>query len=339
MNKKEILVNPPYNIGNDICLFKRRKYYVSELQTLYLKDVLVTNNGICFKNSKIIPGSIQEYTDKTRIFELTGLLQIKCNKLLTFNDNHQYLIIHHPWLNYYHWLTESIPKLWLVKNETRSMILLLPHNYKNILYVQESLKPFKFKGIQYYPDNCNIHLANVAIPQIKPICCYYDPYLVNDIRDFYIDYVQRETTVNIDLGNKIYIKRGDNPRRKIVNEEDVINKLESFGFTSISAEKFSFYEQISFSKRIKYLISNGSGLTNMHFMNKQSTVMELFKKKTNINDFHDLVIWYLASALGLKYFYQQCRPVDKKMDMFRADLFVDIKILCENVSRMLLNKV
>jgi capsular polysaccharide biosynthesis protein len=310
---------------------------VSNLKSMHLKNVLVTNNGICFKDLKIIPGSMQNYPDKIRIFELNGLLQMKFNKLLTFNDKHHYLVIHHPWLNYYHWLTESIPKIWLAKQKISSMILLLPDYYKNFGYIRESLSPFKFKGIDYIPNNCNVILANVTIPQIKPICCYYDPDLLNEIRTFYREFIQRETSIDTNLGEKIYIMRGNSPRRRIVNEEDVMALLENFGFTSINAEQFSFFEQISFSNKIKYLISNGSGLTNIHFMNEQSTVLELYKKKTNINDFHDLAIWYLSSGLGIKYFQQQNNPVDKEMDMFKADLFVDLKLLQKNVYYMLNN--
>jgi capsular polysaccharide biosynthesis protein len=336
MIRKEIMVRLPYNVKKDSCLFKRKKYYVSNLQTMHLKNVIVTNNGICFKDLKIIPGTVQKHPDKMRIFELNGLLQIKINKLITFNDSDQYLIIHHPWLNYYHWLTETIPKLWLIKDNISSLILLLPLYYKNVGYVMESLKPFDFK-IEYIPDNYNIKLANVVIPQIKPICCYYDPDLVTEIRDFYIDYVQRKTSIVISLGERIYIIRGNSQRRKILNEDDVIKLLEKFGFLAINAEKFSLFEQISLFRKVKYLISNGSGLTNIHFMEEQSAVLELYKKKTNINDFHDLAIWYLASALGIKYFQQEENPIDKEMDMFRADLVVNLKTLKRNVTNMLLS--
>jgi hypothetical protein len=73
----------------------------------------------------------------------------------------------------------------------------------------------------------------------------------------------------------------------------------------------------------------------MLFMKENSVVMELHKTITNINDFHDKVLWHLASVLGLQYFHQWCDPIDNGKDMYIANLKVDIRALERNAEKCL----
>jgi len=83
----------------------------------------------------------------------------------------------------------------------------------------------------------------------------------------------------------------------------------------------------------KFLVSNGSGLTNMMFMPPGCVTLELRKRITNHDDFLDRVIWYFATACDLKYAQQSCEPVKKEADMYIADLRVDIPTLKVNIER------
>lgn len=338
MYNKTIYVKPPLNSKRNNCLFYRRSYEIALLKILQIKNITATYDGICFKNSRIIKESVQAYPDKIRIFELESQLQFKNKLIKHYSGNNQYLMIHHPWLNYYHWLTEAIPRIWLVKDILNQVTLLLPDYYKNIKFVQESLKPFKHKKIEYIPNGYNIRIDNAIIPQIKPFCSSYDPDVVNEIRSFYIEYAKKSKTKTPALNNRIYIMRGNNMRRIILNEEDLMRIFEKYDFSSVRAESFSFLEQVLFSENAECLISNGSGLTNMHFMKEGSTVLELQKKITNINDFHDKVLWHLASALNLNYYYFICEPENKHHDMYTANLKIDLKKFEDRIIKMLNHK-
>jgi capsular polysaccharide biosynthesis protein len=324
MVARTVNVYPPVNLKRVNCLYSKRSYDISPLKVLTINDVDATNNGICFRHFRIIKESVQAYPDKIKIFELEGQLHFRQRPIKYYVDSNRYLLIHHPWLNYYHWLTESIPRIWLVKKILDSLILLLPEHYKNIEFVQESLKAFKFKDIVYIPSGFNMRIGNAVIPQIKPICSSYYPSVLFELRDFFLEYAK---SVNIrvpKLGERLYIIRGNSSRRKIVNEYALMEVLKKFDFISVDATSYSFFEQVLFSEKLKYLISNGSGLTNMHFMNDGTTVMELQKRMTNENDFHDKVLWHLASALNLNYWYFVCSPVNRKDDLYIADLKIDI---------------
>jgi capsular polysaccharide biosynthesis protein len=335
MGRKIIYVNPPLNIKEYPHLFYKRSYESTPLQVLKINNVTATYNGICFKNFEIIKESVQAYPDKIKIFELEGELQLRSKLIKSYAGKNQYLIIHHPWLNYYHWLTEAIPRIWLVKKILDSLILLLPEHYKNIEFVQDSLKPFKFKDVIYVPSGFNMRIGNAVIPQIKPICSSYYPEVLSELRNFYILFARGLRIQVPELGERVYIIRGNSLRRKIVNENALIEVLKKFDFNSVDATSFSFFEQVLFSEKLKYLISNGSGLTNMHFMNAGTTVMELQKRITNENDFHDKVLWHLASALKLNYWFFVCPPVNKKDDMYTADLKTDINKFENLLTKML----
>jgi capsular polysaccharide biosynthesis protein len=324
MNQSIIYIKKPENRSKSKS-FGSHKYLLFKPKILRLNDISVTQNGICFKNSRMILESVQAYPDKKKIFELSGKIQLQTNPTTTFLDTEPILIIHNPWINYYHWLTETIPRIWIVRKFLSDLTLILPDFYKNLEYVTGSLKPFKFKKVIYVPDNHNVYVKNAVIPQIKPFCNYYDPRILSDLRAYYVSYVKHLNIPNPNLGDRIYILRGESLRRKIVNEPELIAFLKKYDFKSINAEQYSFYEQVSILNKAKFLISNGTGLTNMHFMNEHSCVLELKKRITNMEDFNDLVLWYMASGLNLNYYYFHCDPMIKSENMYRADLLINIK--------------
>jgi capsular polysaccharide biosynthesis protein len=339
MSLRRIHINLPINGRSNNCLFQRRSYVINPLNILELNDIIATHEGLIFKNSQIITESVQNYPDKIKIFELEGRLKLRNFHKKHYTGNTLYLLIHHPWLNYYHWLTEAIPRLWSVRDVLNEMILLLPEKYKEVKFVQESLKPFRHLNLEYIPDNYNASVKHAIIPQIKPFCSNYDPDVVNDIKTFYIEYARKCKIIPQILNKRLYIIRGDSMRRRIINEEEVIYKLDDYDFKSIKAQSYSFYEQILFSENTDYLISNGSGLTNMHFMKERTSVLELQKKRTNINDFHDKVLWYLASVLNLRYYYLSCKPVNRHQDMYTANLKINLKSFEKVLIKMLNEKV
>jgi len=331
----KINVTLPVNFKRSDCLHFRSEYSIFPLKILTLKKITATYDGICFKNSQLIRESVQAYPDKIRIFELGAQLQFANQPFVSYSGEKPYLLIHHPWLNYYHWLTEAIPRIWLVRNHLSELILLLPEYYKSVRFVQESLKPFNIKKTEYIPHGCNIKVSNAVVPQIKPVCSSYDPDVLSAIRSFYIEHAKTKRIKTPVSGERIYIMRGNNPRRRILNEERLMKVLENHNFRSVRAESYSFPEQVLIAENTTYLISNGSGLTNMHFMRQGSSVMELQKRITNMNDFHDKVLWHLSSALNLKYFYFICEPEDKEQDMYTANLKINIKRFEKLIIRML----
>ena len=330
-----IHISPPKNVSGYSYLFFKRSYKIFPLKILEARNVTVTSDGICFHNSEIIKESVQAIPDKVRIFELSGNLQLKTSPTIHLQDKKRYLLIFHPWINYYHWLTESVPRLWLARDILNEVVVLLPESYKKLKYVQESILPFNLKNIEYFPDGNNIKVRNAIIPQIKPICSYYHPDVVCNLRRFYVEFA-KNICKDVPIKNdRLYILRGNSMRRRIINENEVLEVLDKFNFLSVDATSFAFLDQVVFSDHARFLVSNGSGLTNMHFMRSGTSVMELQKRITNLNDFHDRVLWHLSSVLKINYYYFICDPVNKQEDLYHANLKINTKNLENRIKEFL----
>jgi len=254
--------------------------------------------------------------------------------LVILDDDNTYLAIHHPWFNYYHWVCESLFRLWMVRGRLDDLVLLLPEYYRDADFIVGSLEPFKIKNIYYIPNGKSLMVKNLCLPQVKPLCDSYDARQLKQVRDFYLDYIRDEKRVSTNLGDKLYVSRQMAPRRKVVNEDEIIEVLKKYGFAIYNPEKYPFLEQVSIFSNVKFLVGEqGSGLTNLLFMDKNSSVLELHKDKTNELDHPSPLFWYMAQAIGAKYYHQLCDTHGRE-DYFEGDYIVNTALLEKNLALM-----
>ena len=109
--------------------------------------------------------------------------------LITLDDDSTYLAIHHPWFNYYHWICESIFRLWMVRQRLHQLILVLPEYYKDADFITGSLEPFGVRNIFYIPQGKSLMVRRLCLPQIKPVCDSYNAKHIKQVREFYTNYV------------------------------------------------------------------------------------------------------------------------------------------------------
>lgn len=337
MSKTVISVSLPENLAeNEKSMFiKNNRYTLEPLNVYNFKNIVITYSGFVFNKKRLVRACIHGYKSKREWFFEKGFRELKYQKEFYLeNDNINFLLIHNIWFNYYHWITESIPRLLLVKEKLINLAVLLPEHYKKFDYVEESLKPFNLKKIVYIPKNFKTIVRNAVVPQLKPICSNYSPTVTNEIRERYCSLaLQNKATT---FGEKIYLSRAKAHRRKVYNEQNVINLLKRFDFDVIMIEDFSFLDQLSIFSNTKFFISiHGAGLTNMQFMRSGTSILELHKRITNEHDHHSLCYWNLASSLGIKYFQQLCDPIDENENFYTADLWVDVNKLESNLLLML----
>ena len=144
-----------------------------------------------------------------------------------------------------------------------------------------------------------------------------------------------EKKVRVERIDKLYVSRQLAPRRKVINEDEIINILEKYGFTIFHPENYTFLEQVAIFSRVKYLVGeHGSGLTNLIFMSKKTSVLELHKNKTNELDRPGFLFWYMAEALDINYYHQLCETYGKE-DYFEGDYLIDAGLFERNLIKML----
>ncbi len=340
--KKMVDVSFPINISE-----KEKVMYESHLsfemlpvKVKKLKNVFVTFSGFCMNNKGLIkeshhnyPIQHNDYLNEASKYYYEALDQPE--SLIELDNDNTYLVIHHPWFNYYHWICESIFRLWMVRRSLDKFILVLPEYYKDADFIMGSLEPFKLKNLFYIPEGKNLMVKNICLPQLKPICDSYNIRHVRQVRKFYMDYISNEKKIDVAKIDRVYISRELAGRRKVINEDSVLKILFKYNFTIFHPEKFTFLEQVGIFSNIKYLVgTHGSGLTNILFMRENTSILELHKNKTNELNHPSPLFWYLAKALGINYFHQSCDNHGQE-DYFVGDYRIDTDLLERNLVEML----
>ncbi|MGZ3777216.1 MAG: glycosyltransferase family 61 protein [Mucilaginibacter sp.] len=341
MNSAKKVIEVPYPLNMaEKDRFRYEPYLRYELLPQKVKNfrnVFVGNSGFCMNNRGLIKECHHAYPAQHHYYlnEASRYYYAAADRpenLVILDDDNTYLAIHHPWFNYYHWVCESLFRLWKVRRRLDDLVLLLPDHYGHADFITGSLEPFNIKHIYHIPAGKSLMVRNLCLPQIKPLCDSYDARELKQLRDFYVNYVLNEKKIDTSLGDRIYVSRRMAPRRKVVNGDEIERVFEKFGFSIFCPEQYSFLEQISIFSGVKFLVGEqGSGLTNLLFMDKNTSVLELHKDKTNELDHPSPLFWYMAQAIGAKYYHQLC---DGGEDYFEGDFIVDAALLEKNLALM-----
>ena len=329
----------PVNLRDgDLYLFaKELEKQIPATQLLDFKNVRVNDDGLIFRGVSILPESFVN-ARLPRYRSIKHHLQFLTNNYLrrkTIEFSNDCIWFINNWAyNYFHWMTEAVPRLFAASHFLDKATVLLPGRYERTEYVQSSLRPFGALDLRFVPEHQVFLVRNLLLPTETAMTGNYNDALIREMRSFYTKYQRSRCRPSLPY-DKIYVSRGKARRRKLMNEDGVISLLRDYGFETIYLEDLKFEDQVLVSMNAKYLVSNhGAGLTNMLFMNAGSSVLELRKER----DARSNCFFSLASAVDLNYFYLTCRSYDETEDAHTADLIVDFKKLRETVELMLLHE-
>jgi capsular polysaccharide biosynthesis protein len=323
---------------------KNATCFIPEVNLYEYANVIVTVDGVIIKNNKVIKECLHKaehaswydwkYVVANKIFKRSK--ELKEISLLVFNS----------WAEgYYHWMTETIPRLFLVKDHLKECTLLMPescngiftnsgairrtirpHLKKNPSYHLESLAPFNVQKIETIPINRNLSIDRLLLPTYAAPMGNYNEKLIGDIRLFYQKYFCYDLP---DVPyKKIYISRSKAYRRRVVNEEEVVSLLLKHQFEILFLEDLSFGDQVKLLYQTKFVIGlHGAGLTNMMFMKKGTSALEFC-----VNDDEDNLCYHsMACSLGINYYYQFGKKNLEHLSIQDCDLFINIATLEQNL--------
>lgn len=129
---------------------------------------------------------------------------------------------------------------------------------------------------------------------------------------------------------KIYISRLDADRRKLINENDVIDLVSSLGFEIIECSKLTVEEQRKLFASASIVIApHGAALTNIVWMHQRSTLIELLPQQHAYPCFYDM-----ARIIGLNYTAIECTQLDKNDNPLFADIHVSLDAVKNTLSNM-----
>lgn len=233
--------------------------------------------------------------------------------------------------NYYHWIVDTLPRLFLIAEDLKNSTLIIPKTSSN--YIKESISIFKTDQILELSKNELLRVKKLIVPGYVAAPGRHNGNILQQLR-FLVWTSLSGNKLSVSKTDKIYASRKNQKYRKIENETEVIEVLCARGFTIVYFENMSFWEQVSIMKTCKYFVSShGSNMTNILFMSTGSKVLEI-----NQNEDPNLCYWSLAKSLNLEYYYQFCDVVPRyntgKKYYYLNNLIVDLNILNRNLNIM-----
>lgn len=180
--------------------------------------------------------------------------------------------------NYYHWMIDLLPRLLLIKKNNlsdfseRSVILHFPPKS----YEAETLDLLNISG----ENVVRIQPFELVVVKDLVVANYYSnernfpkwkKTLLKEFKELVTTTNSSETEYK-----KVYLYRGNQRIRRLIQEEDLVKILRGRGFKIVDPQKLRLVEQIQILKQARIVVSiHGAALTNIVFCEKGSSVIEL----------------------------------------------------------------
>jgi hypothetical protein len=346
MPSTKIQTNYPINLTQiDKPIFDQVIEYKLSIPAIkILKNTFVTNNGLVLKNGileKKCALNLLSKHDHTFYFNywkksLEQFFVCKFGKSLpsiTLNSNQKYLIIHSNWINYSFWITEYLTRLIRVEKEIgfSDITLLYPEEWDTIPYIVESLKAFNIPTFKI-PSGNHLFIKHLIFPEVREITSFFYPDHIKQTKERLLQEAFGRSQLK-NLPNKIYLTRGKNVKRAIANEDDLQDYFQKNGYSIVSFEKLSIWDQIVYIHSVDILFTiHGAGFANVMFMKEGSYALEFLERDFAYyaNPFPHLK---LASAVGVNYAYQLCSSDQTKNISYQPLKKTNVADRIEHVDR------
>jgi hypothetical protein len=269
-----------------------------------------------------VEGSFPFFRKRIRLHSIKGVLDIqrKWEQIIFMRQEKYYLIIHDQWSrNYYHWMTQALPRLLMAFKTGKAFQLLIPQNHNSQFHKQT----LKMLGVEHWTffdnDKRYFKIENLMYPSHDIQVGDYHDDLIRELAEI----LQSKTESPYGL-KRIFVQRTSKKSRLILNEQEVLKVFSKWNFEVVNFEEFNFQQQSDIAKSASVIAGvHGAGLTNMLFMKAGSKVLEL----TTALEGEQYYYYTLANALQHNYYYQQCTPGVPGLTIQESNFHVNIDTL------------
>jgi capsular polysaccharide biosynthesis protein len=200
--------------------------------------------------------------------------------------------------NVFHWLIESLPRLYSLASYPRPIALLMPDTLPAARREQLAACLPLNVGLRLVPTNVRLRVERFVLPSFLTtqwdFACPPPDHLT---------YLRQRLLKAAGLspsaaaGERLYISRDRARVRRVVNEAAVLDVLRPLGFRPCHLEDLPFVEQMRLFRDTPIVIApHGAGLANLLFAGR-IPVLELTSRAVSP------VYFFLALALGQDYRY------------------------------------
>ncbi len=217
--------------------------------------------------------------------------------------------------NYWHFLLDFIPRLFCLQHiPNHNLKIIIPDNLpeKFINYIIKLSKLLNIKEVNFFKIDS------------KKFIYYFDSLIFTSKPSISFSYNFFHKILDQNIfkirSKNLYVKRGKTNNRKVLNEENLIEKLKLYNYLVIDCADLLIEDQISiFSKAKNIIIPSGAAMANLLFVPENINVIEIrsnldgdFSSRININN---------------KFILHQFEKTLKVGDKLRKDIIVDIDSL------------
>ncbi|WP_299759229.1 glycosyltransferase 61 family protein [uncultured Pontibacter sp.] len=128
-------------------------------------------------------------------------------------------------------------------------------------------------------------------------------WLCDYVQESFMPYAEEESDLITPESPYLYISRSDSKIRNVLNEKELLEELQPYGFKTVVSSELSIKEKIKlFSKAKVVLGATGAGLISMFFCKPGTKMIEIFNEGFVIEPFYDI-----ATKIDLDYEYIICK--------------------------------
>ena len=290
----------PVNLRpHDEWIFKNEKSYeINAKRLLKVPLVIFDHNGMTKKisfNPQYLDGSEQSFSGRNLLMMLVKF------KIRVYWSG---TIAIHKWHDqYFHWITEILPKLFTLENEGN-----------NVLLIPAELQKFQQEGLSILNINVktfsrHFYHFGINIKYMEPFASpgNYNESILQKFRKAFFVKMNLHYTPN---SKKIaFVSRKKIGTRDIQNEDELFNMVKEFDGDKIVFENSSWLEQVKLINTYSIIIGfHGAGLVNMVFMPDKTKVLEIRDQFDDKNNCY----FSLASAFNFDYYYCLATKVENE---------------------------
>ncbi|WP_417453933.1 glycosyltransferase family 61 protein [Kiloniella sp.] len=302
----------PKNIkSDDKHLFKSAiEQTVPGSDLLTIDGAVILGNGWVWSDANVVREAFNPHRQPdARKKRLKGRLRLFLSNLQR-QQSSEGLWISDVWsYNYYHWLTDTIPRLFLARKNGVTAQLYLSKiciNPKFIPISLELLGENKPKYIKH--DLASIRFEKLFLPTYAGEVGNNHSPTIRAVAEKFRQPWAKTTPPK----RRVYISRKMAPNRLVANEDEILPILDKFNVEPVCFEKLSFTEQIELAASCELIIApHGAGLTNIMFMPEGGNVIEFHPSNVEINQCY----FNLSHSMRHSYQYLIADSIDNKSNM------------------------
>lgn len=220
--------------------------------------------------------------------------------------------------NISHWFVDVLPRLHLLKEsglyDKVDWFLVPSLRYD---YQRETLELLGIPKEKIIAGDQHPHItADHIIASTAPRGNYtlVPTWLCEYIQSSFMPFAEEAGDEPLEDSPYLYISRSDSSIRKVLNEEELVERLKPYGFKTVVSSKLSIKQKIKLFANAKVVMGAcGAGLINFMFCKPGTKVIEIFNEGFILEPFYDI-----AEKVDLDHRYIICKGNNNIKDAGRG---------------------